>query len=491
MSERKERGLASAAGGAAPVAWGPLLEHPHAKPAIAVVLCTVSSAFGFFVTATVLPSVVADIGGLAFYAWTSTAYAVTAILGSAGSSVVVRRTGTRATLLIAAAILVAGTSVCALAPSMPILVGGRGLQGLGGGMMTAAVHAVVREVFPELLWPRMLATISGAWGLAALSGPAVGGVFAGLGVWRGAFWAMVPLIVVAAAMTWRILPRTGPRAGMPPERGSRAPLSRLCVMCAGVLCVASVANVGSAPARAALLAAAVIAFALMLRLDGASPERLFPADMLSLRRAVGKGFWMIFFVAMSTTPGSVYLALFLQILHGIPAAAAGYFYAGQSLAWTAAALLSARLAGSRARGALVLGPLMMAAGFVGLFATTASGPVAAIAVSVALVGGGIGTCWAHVGSIVLGSARQGEEAMTASLIPTTQAFAVSMGAALSGIIANTAGLSGGDSRPVAALAATWLFGTFLLSPLAALAVAWRLAVPREAERGRRGGQAHA
>jgi predicted MFS family arabinose efflux permease len=298
---------------------------------------------------------------------------------------------------------------------------------------------------------------------------------------------MVPLIVVAAAMTWRILPRTGPRAEMPAEREARAPLGRLCVMCAGVLCVASIANVGSAPARAALLAAAVIAFALMLRLDGASPERLFPAEMLSLRRAVGKGFWMIFFVAMSTTPGSVYLALLLQVLHGIPAAAAGYFYAGQSLAWTAAALLSARLAGSRARGALVLGPLMIAAGFIGLFATIASGPVAAIAVSAALVGGGIGTCWAHVGSIVLGSARQGEEAMTASLIPTTQAFAVSMGAALSGIIANAAGLSGGDSRPVAALAATWLFGTFLLSPLAALAIAWRLA----AERGRRGGPAPA
>ena len=110
---------------------------------------------------------------------------------------------------------------------------------------------------------------------------------------------------------------------------------------------------------------------------------------------------------------------------------------------------------------------------------------------VALVGGGIGTCWAHVGSIVLGSARQGEGVMTASLIPTTQTFAVSMGAALSGIIANAAGLSGGASRPVAALAAAWLFGTFLLSPLAALAIAWRLAAPRGAERGRRGGQAHA
>jgi hypothetical protein len=66
-----------------------------------------------------------------------------------------------------------------------------------------------------------------------------------------------------------------------------------------------------------------------------------------------------------------------------------------------------------------------------------------------------------------------------------------MGAALSGIIANAAGLSGGDSQPVAALAAAWLFGTFTLSPLAALAVAWGLAAPREAGRGQRGGQAHA
>ena len=54
-------------------------------------------------------------------------------------------------------------------------------------------------------------------------------------------------------------------------------------------------------------------------------------------------------------------------------------------------------------------------------------------------------------------------------------------------VANAAGLSGGDSPPAAAVAAAWLFGTFLLSPLAALATAWRLAAPREGERRRRGG----
>jgi len=97
-----------------------------------------------------------------------------------------------------------------------------------------------------------------------------------------------------------------------------------------------------------------------------------------------------------------------------------------------------------------------------------------------LVGAGIGACWAHVGSIVLGSARPGEGAVAASLIPTTQTFAVSMGAALSGIIANAAGLSRGDSPAAAALAGQWLFGIFLLSPLTALFIAWRLAASRAA-----------
>ena len=241
-----------------------------------------------------------------------------------------------------------------------------------------------------------------------------------------------------------------------------------------MLGVASVANVGSTAARVTLVAGAVAAIGLMLRWDGAATDRLFPAEMLSLGRRGGKGFWMIFFMAMSTTPGSVYIPLFLQVLHEVSAAAAGYFYAGQSLAWTTAALLSARLAGGRTRRALVLGPLMAAAGFVGLFLTIAAGPVAAIACSVLLVGGGIGTCWAHVGSIVLGSARHGEGAATASLIPTTQTFAVSLGAALSGIIVNAAGLSAGATRPAAALAGAWLFGAFLLAPLAALAIASRL-----------------
>jgi hypothetical protein len=60
------------------------------------------------------------------------------------------------------------------------------------------------------------------------------------------------------------------------------------------------------------------------------------------------------------------------------------------------------------------------------------------------------------------------------MIPSTQLFAVSLGAALSGVIANAAGLASGASAPVAALAGVWLFGAFPGAPLTALLIGARL-----------------
>src|SRR3989440_10024076 len=125
-----------------------------------------------------MPSVVTDLGGLALYAWTSIAYSVASIVGSAGTSATTRRLGLRIGLVVSSGIFIAGSVVCGLAPTMAVIVGGRALQGVGGGMITGVVHAMIREVFPAHLWPKRLASVSVAWGVAALTGPFVGGLLA-------------------------------------------------------------------------------------------------------------------------------------------------------------------------------------------------------------------------------------------------------------------------------------------------------------------------
>jgi len=378
--------------------------------------------------------------------------------------------GTRRGVFLAVGVFVAGAAVCAMAPSMLVIVVGRGVQGLGGGVLIASAHSLVRELFPQTLWQRMLTAISCAWAIPALGGPVVGGVLAGLGLWRAAFWVMAPIALVAAAFTWSILPRSEKHD----TRTTRVPFGRLALICLSVLSIGSIANTRETTARAALLAGAVASVALMLRLDGRAPTRLFPTGMLSLQTRIGKAFYLVFLLGMSTTPGGVYVPLLVQVLHDVTPAGAGYLYAVQSLSWTAGTLLSARVSPARAHMVIMLGPVLTATGFAGLFFTIGSGPVVAIAVSLMLVGVGIGTCWAHIGTAILSSARPDEGALTASMIPSTQLFAVALGAALSGVIANAAGLAAGASPPAAALAGAWLFGSFVAAPLAAFVIASRL-----------------
>ena len=449
--------------------WAELVDGGHAFATGVVTLSVLAPALNAFITSTIFPSAVLEIGGLPFYAWGSTAYAVTSIMGSAGLSVLVSRVGARVGLLVASAIFASGTVICASAWTMPVMVAGRAVQGLGSGLLISGAYGAVQTLFPEHLWPRLLAVISAAWGAAAMTGPAVGGFFAARGVWRAGFWTMVPLAAVAAALSWRMLGASPPRAA-----ARRGPFGRLLVLCVAVVCVGSVANVRTAPLQAVLVVAAAAMVTLAVRFDRRAPVSLFPRDMLSPARPLGQGFWTIFLLAMSTSPVGVFIPLLLQAIHGVPPAVAGYLQASQSFSWTVATLVCARLESNGVRSAIVLGPCLVTAGFVGLWATIGAGPLPAIAACIVLVGAGIGTCWAHVSKIILASGRPDETALTASVVPTAQQFAIAFGAAAAGIVANATGLRADPSPPVAALTGAALYGGFAVGPLTAVAIAVRL-----------------
>ena len=450
----------------------PALAAGHALSTTVVLVGVFGPAVNTFITATVLPSVVREIGGLPLYAWATTAYAVASIVGSAGSSVLMRKLGTRVALIVAALVLVAGTALCGSAPSMAVVVAGRAIQGIGGGLTFGIVHGMVRELFPEPMWPGRLALMSTMWGVAAIGGPFAGGVLAQLGLWRVAFWGMVPIILAPAMASWWLLPRRTHRG--PP---ARVPFGRLLLICAAVLCLASVANARATALRAGLVLGALVAITLTLRLDARAEARLFPSEMLAFGRPTGKAFAMIFLIAASGSPTSVFIALLSQIVHHLTPATAGYFYAVQSLGWSVASLLSARVRPDRLRAAMVGGPLIMAAGLGGVAFTIGPGPVPLIAGALAVVGVGIGVCWAHVARIVLASAREGEEEVSAALTPSAQLLAVAFGSAGAGIVASATGLSHAATADVAALTGRVLFSIAALGPLVAAGIALTLPPP--------------
>ena len=110
--------------------WADLLHGANALRSIALAGGVALHAINVYIVTTILPSVIQEIGGLEYYAWNTTLFVVTSIIGSALSAKLIETLGPRAAYLAAVAIFTAGAVACALAPTMPVLLAGRSIQGL-------------------------------------------------------------------------------------------------------------------------------------------------------------------------------------------------------------------------------------------------------------------------------------------------------------------------------------------------------------------------
>ena len=127
-------------------------------------LLTVSCvAFETLAVATVLPAVVADLGGIDLYGWTFSAFLLTQLVGIVISGLLADERGPIWPFALGIVLFSVGLLVGGLAPSMPALIAGRALQGLGGGAISSIAYVAIGRGYPEGAKPRMLALTSTAW----------------------------------------------------------------------------------------------------------------------------------------------------------------------------------------------------------------------------------------------------------------------------------------------------------------------------------------
>ena len=449
--------------------WGVLLRR-DALPALAVLLGGVLlHSMNVLLLATVLPTIVGELGGAALMSWPTTSFLASSIVAATCTGLLTASIGARGSFCIGAFVFGAGAALCSLAPDMGWIVAGRFVQGFGGGVLTAVAYIVVRSTFPEAAWARAIALLSGMWSVAIVVGPLAGGAFARYGHWRGVFVAVAAIAVALALGAWAVLPATAAREG--PRKAARVPGLRVALICAAIAGTSAAAIVAAPLAKAGLIALSVATLALMIRIDRRSPAPLLPGDAFSFSTPTGLGLWLALLLAVAYSPVQIFVPVFLQRLHGFDPLAAGYAVAGASFGWTSAAVLAAGAAAWRDR-LLLAGPAIMAIGLAALALLTPTAPLPMLP-AIVLLGAGIGLCWALVAQRVMSGARPGEEAVAASSIPTVQQMGYALGAALAGLVANTSGFSSGSASGVAA-AAFWVPASFVVPALLACVAALRL-----------------
>ncbi|VBB71446.1 Putative transporter [Podospora comata] len=92
--------------------------------------------------------------------------------------------GRKPMLLLANAIFMIGSLICAVSNNIGMLIAGRAVQGLGGGGLTILVKIVIGDIFPLNIRSVFYGVIGGVWAVAAATGPAIGGAFTEKVSWR-------------------------------------------------------------------------------------------------------------------------------------------------------------------------------------------------------------------------------------------------------------------------------------------------------------------
>ncbi len=439
--------------------WSELLSGRNGVLSLALTGGMCLHAINTYISTTMLPSIVADIGGQHLYAWNTTLFMLAAILSAAVSGKLLSQAGPKKAYAIGGIIFLLGSLMAAAAPDMTVMLVGRTVQGAGGGLLFSFCYGMIMLVFEERLWPRAMALLSGVYGVALLIGPAIGGIFAELLTWRLGFAILAPVTLLYLLLTSLMLPTKQAQ-----ESTASVPLPQLLLLGVAVLVLSLAGTRPELTLNLAGIAIAVACVCLLAKLEACSAARLFPRGTFQLGSPLSLTLLLLALLIFCVA-SEIYIPFYLQGLHGQTPLLAGYVAAMMSVGWVVSEIVSARFSGAAMRRTVRFGPYMILFGMLGLvltipaFASTDTFMITLISLALIAVGAGVGIGWPHLSTFALKFSPPEDADIAGSALSTVQQFAIAFGAALAGIVVNLAGFNEPGQTAVAT-SAYWLYLCF-------------------------------
>ena len=380
-----------------------------------------------------LPSMQRDFGvTVSQVEWVALAYLLTLV----GLVTVIGRVadmvGRKALYTYGFALFTLASMACALAPSLPFLIGARVVQGGGAALLQANSVALISTAVPRHMLGRGIGVQGAAQALGLALGPAVGGFLVALGGWTLIFWVNVPVGVVGFVLGWFLLPRSRHLAvRVPVDRRGLAlflPASALTML--GL----SMAAHYPLPVGWVVISMAVgaVLFVLFARWQLRAAAPLIDPELF--RRAA--------FTAGIVSGLLSYLILF-GVLFVVPYLLEGTGLAGPAQAGLVLTALPvalgiaapfAGLVADRigARGPTVAGMVVVAAAL-GLLAVVHPSP-AVIAAGLAVVGAGLGAFTPSNNAAIMAAAPHHQAGLASGVLNMTRGMGTALGVAVAGLV---------------------------------------------------------
>jgi EmrB/QacA subfamily drug resistance transporter len=398
-------------------------------------LGTMLTGFTIGMLGTSLPQIVGDLGGLQYLAWVMTAYllltSVTVPLWGKVTDIYGRRVPFTASL----AFFTAGALACAVAPTMPILILGRVIMGVGAGGMVPISIAITADLMSPRERGKWLGIQQVIFGATSILAPVVGGRVTDTVGWRWNFFGIVGLGVLCVSVAWFAvrIPR--------PTHSHRLDYAgaSLIMLGAGTLFLAvtwgGVQYGWTSPLIVAMLISAAILLTAFVVWELRVGEPIFPLSLFRNRTfamaQIGVvGTHSVLLVTLTLAP------LLIQGVLGLSATQSGSLMIGYGVSSIAAGLLVGILVSrtGRYRAVLVISPIILAVSCYMLGELNEHSSPLEAAIDLILVGIGVGTLNGTLTVVVQNAVSVTEQGVASAAMAFTRIMAGALAVAVVGAV---------------------------------------------------------
>ncbi|MDL5365047.1 MFS transporter [Xanthomonas sp. NCPPB 2654] len=381
-------------------------------------------AFEALAVATAMPTVARELDGLRLYALAFGGTLATSVIGMTVAGRWSDLRGPAAPLWTGLLCFVCGLLLAGFAASMPMLLAGRLVQGLGAGAISVALYVLVARMYPQAIRPRIFAAFSAGWVVPSLIGPSISGLIVEHVGWRWVFLAVPLLALPSAALLLPALRRLSP----PPTaaRSGSAPLLWSIGAAAGVCLL----YLGGQQQGVAAAATVLPALALLLT----CAWRLLPRGTLRAARGLPSVIALRGIAASAFFGCEAFLPLLLSRERGLSPTWAGVALSVGALGWFAGSWHQGHHGrdGTRLRG-LRVGSALMTLGV----AVTALALLPAVPAAVAIggwtaTGLGMGLIYPTLSVLTLTLSPPAQQGANSSALQLSEAIAVATTLAIGG-----------------------------------------------------------
>ena len=307
------------------------------RPTLVALMSVIAIAsYNNLSAAAALPDIGDDLGDIGLLPFVITIELLTSAVAVLAAGPVVDSLGARRVFRAASTGFIITSLMVAAAPTMPLLLVARGVQGVfAGAIMTVAVASIGLAIPPNLR-PKAFALTSGVWGVMGVAGPAIAAVFVATVGWRAIFLVNIPVTVLAAVIGWQRIPDR-------PEGAVHQAVDRVGLAFVAVITTSALALATYSPAVIAA-ATAVLAISVPLYVRW---SRRTPDPVVRLPHLLEDRYRTVHLTSMAVLAGGVgansFLPLYLRTARGQSAGLAAFGVLFLTVGWSTSAYISSRL----------------------------------------------------------------------------------------------------------------------------------------------------